>query len=515
MPASPSALPSVNLLALPPGPQNNSAEDIRRGSFTFLNHTADPGWPPQWAPNGLPLLWQFNLHYFEWLWALDYADARNAVLHWIAGHPLDRNQPGWCSYPLSLRLVNWLGVFLGRDRDATLADKDFFRTLWQSLFTQTEWLFKHPEYHILGNHLLENAAALTVVGGTLGGQPGSRWQRKGERILTRQLAEQILPDGMHFERSPMYHLRSAYSLLAASHVCSRNMRPVIARKLSQMRTALDALCHPDGDIALFNDSALGTANTPAQVRKALADCLGVDTRHLPGGPVALPDAGYYGYRQDDGTYVLCDAGNIGPDYLPGHAHGDIFSFELSLKGHRVIVDAGVHDYETGAMRDYCRSTGAHNTVEIDGQDQCEFWSDFLVARRGHVQNVDWSPGDAGFVLSGSHDGYRRLPGAPTHTRTFRWECPAGLRIEDRITAGRTVQTASRLHLHPHCRVTQADAKSATIHYAAGTVDVHFEGEGRLDTEDSVYCPEFGKQLANTCLVWRTDAPTIRTSLLAR
>ena len=48
----------------------------------------------------------------------------------------------------------------------------------------------------------------------------------------------------------------------------------------------------------------------------------------------MPDTGYYGARSADGHYVVCDAAPIGPDYNPGHAHGDLFSFELSLGGHR-------------------------------------------------------------------------------------------------------------------------------------------------------------------------------------
>ena len=105
---------------------------------------------------------------------------------------------------------------------------------------------------------------------------------------------------------------------------------------------------------------------------------------------ALRDAGYYGAR-GSGHYVVCDAAPIGPDYQPGHAHGDLLSFELSLAGRRVIVDAGVHGYDGDPLRAWCRSTRAHNTVEIDGEDQCEFWGTFRVARRARPRDVVWTP----------------------------------------------------------------------------------------------------------------------------
>jgi len=58
---------------LAPGPQNNSPLDILTGQFSFLNSKQDIGWPPDWPRNDLPKLWQYNLHYFEYLWSLDYS----------------------------------------------------------------------------------------------------------------------------------------------------------------------------------------------------------------------------------------------------------------------------------------------------------------------------------------------------------------------------------------------------------------------------------------------------------
>jgi uncharacterized heparinase superfamily protein len=328
----------------------------------------------------------------------------------------------------------------------------------------------------------------------------SGWRRQGRAILHRELPEQILPDGMHFERSPMYHSRITY-LLELLHATP--FREEFAEPLNRMRSALADLCHPDGEISLFNDSAFGIYNAPA-------DLLG---EHRPReGAWALPDAGYYGWRDPDGNYLVCDAGPIGPDYIPGHAHADTFSYELSLRGHRVIVDSGVYDYVPSGMRAYCRSTRAHNTVEVGGADQCELWGAFRVARRGYPKEVNWQPTEDGFRLRGWHTGYQRLPERAVHRREFCWEqAEPRLTVTDRIRARRAVNSVSWVHLHPSCEVTDSVDNTVTIAFPGGTFTIQFSGKGELSREESVYCPEFWRKEQRVALAFRSHSPQSETS----
>jgi uncharacterized heparinase superfamily protein len=197
--------------------------------------------------------------------------------------------------------------------------------------------------------------------------------------------------------------------------------------------------------------------------------------------------------------VICDAGPIGPDYIPGHAHADMFSFELSLEGHRVIVDSGVYDYQSGELRRYCRSTRAHNTVEIEVQDQCELWGVFRVARRGYPHDIGWQPTETGFRLTGWLDGYQRLAGRPRHQREFVWHSTGRLEIHDSITAFAPVSAVSRLHLHPDCRIDKIEDAEAVISFPAGRFAVHRQEGGPLSVEKGSYCPEFGTNLPQQVL----------------
>jgi uncharacterized heparinase superfamily protein len=74
-----------------------------------------------------------------------------------------------------------------------------------SLAVQVRWLRRRLEWHLLSNHLFANAKALMFGGAFFDGPEAGDWREGGLRILAREVPEQVLPDGGHFERSPMYH----------------------------------------------------------------------------------------------------------------------------------------------------------------------------------------------------------------------------------------------------------------------------------------------------------------------
>ena len=173
------------------------------------------------------------------------------------------------------------------------------------------------------------------------------------------------------------------------------------------------------------------------------------------------------------------------------------------------MDSGVFDYEQSDMRRFCRSTCAHNTVEIDGQDQCELWGVFRVARRGKPRNIKWRPSDGGFELSGSHDGYERLKGRPKHTRKIQWaESKATLKVHDQVFARRRVHAVSRIHLHPECSIVKQMDDMIHIDYPAGTFTVCIQCSGQVVIGEGWYCPEFGKRVRNTVVEIKAEGSEI-------
>lgn len=509
VPAYPGARLRPRAPFLPPAARAQPREELLAGEFAFLNRREQIGFPPRWSAPELPRLWQYNLHYFEYLWDLGIDAGRILALDWIERHPLGPAQIGWEPYPTSLRLVNWCAFFFGENRERSEADVALRDALWSSIFLQSEWLARHLERHLLGNHLLENGAALLLAGRCFEGDVAARWERAGRALLAAELAEQILADGGHVERSPMYQLRVAWLLLALRNASGAALAPLIDGPLGRLLRAVAELRHPDGEIPLLNDSAFDVYPPPGRL---------IEHARVTGAPApepaleprvfALPETGYYGAAGRGGAWLVCDAGPIGPDYQPGHAHGDLFSFELSLSGRRVVTDSGVHGYEGDALRAWCRSTRAHNTVEIDGQSQCEFWSVFRVGRRARPHDVRFEPREGGFRLSAWHDGYQRLAGQPRHQRRFVWHPRGVLLVRDEVSSSRSVTARSRLHLHPDCVVEEIAGLRARIRHPGGVFQVVFVGAGELALEVSDYCPEFGSRLERRALRFETTGASL-------
>lgn len=535
-------------------------------SFVFLN---EPGALDEigWDGEQREKLWRYNQHYFDDLNAID-AEARRAwhlalIEDWIAHNPPGQGN-GWEPYPLSLRVVNWVKW--------ALSGGELSPAAVHSLAVQARWLTGRLEIHLLGNHLFANAKALLFAGLFFEGAEADGWRKTALAILAREIPEQFLADGGQFELSTMYHalaLEDALDLLdvtacygggraavggaasdllvggaasdAAMDDCAR-VRGLLAPRVGAMRHWLRVMCHPDGEIALFNDAAIGIAPSVAELEAYFARCVldaaapGLDTvEHLADSgyirltaspPVGAPEGAKRavdgGAAVDDGTAVfaadaaptggidasvgapqganngailpaavaLLDVARVGPDYLPGHAHADSLSFELSVFGRRLLVNGGTSCYGMSAERLRQRGTAAHNTVVVDGQDSSEVWGGFRVARRAHPHGLQVREDGQGAVVRCSHDGYRWLPGLPRHTR--QWALHATELVVDDELAGDYREAVAQYRFHPDVAVSiEADGRSGTAALLGGErvrwVIEHGDGE----LVPSSWHPHFG------------------------
>lgn len=464
--------------------------------FCFLNHNAHLNSPESWNA-GNDLLWLYNLHYFD---DLNATDARNRHLwhkdmmaRWIAENPPGFGV-GWNPYPISLRIVNWIKWHFSEHELSVEAVA--------SLACQTRFLMQQVEWHIQGNHLLANAKALVFAGAFFEGEEADVWLCRGMDILGTQIPEQILDDGGHFERSPMYHaivfedMLDLLNLVEAMPTMFSNFQNVIAGwrvVLGKMRFWLDVMCHPDGRISFFNDAAFGITPPPSELF-AYADRLRVNVASKIEGITHLEQSGYI--RVNKGKAVLIiDVAPIGPDYLPGHAHADTLSFELSLNGKRVIVNSGTSQYGIGRQRDLERSTAAHNTVEIDGQNSSEVWAGFRVARRAYPKYLKISENDNHITIKASHNGYRWLPAAPVHERIWQISNQE-LSITDNVKGGFKIAIA-RFYFLPEVSLNK---HKGTGIVGQGSSKFSFEVlSDELDIVPSKWYPQFGLAEPSKCL----------------
>jgi len=505
--------------------------------FRFLNEEHEISLLFDWNRPDWDKLWLYNLHYFNDLnadWASSRCEWHKALFaRWIAENPPGTGN-GWEPYPLSLRIVNWIKW--------ALTGNNLPREVLESLVVQVRFLVKRLEYHLLGNHLLANAKALVIAGHFFEGKEADAWSARGARILSRELPKQILEDGGHYERSPMYHsivledlldllnLVRCYSDRPSCRTEDVELAGYTANKkkgegrifsricgtASQMLGWLNAMCFPDGQISLLNDAAFGIASPLTELR-AYAEQMGIHESDEPPaehsatkksfleivsyGRVKLTHLKASGYiRVDDAPMAaILDVAKIGPEFQPGHAHADTLSFELALFGHRVIVDSGTSTYAEGEERQAQRGTKAHNTVVIDGKDSSEVWGSFRVARRAQpfgLQLKEKANGD--IVVRCAHDGYRRLSGKPVHWREWHFK-ERSLEVIDLIE-GKFTKAVGGFHFHPDTSVISGNsAAQGEIHLPNGSKMNWQIIKGHAKIIQSEYYPEFGKSHQNRCL----------------
>jgi uncharacterized heparinase superfamily protein len=359
----------------------------------------------------------------------------------------------------------------------------------------------------LGNHLFANAKALLFAGLFFDGAEAEEWYRTGLEIVDHELPEQVHEDGGHFELSPMYHtifLEDLLDLVNLHRAYNRELSCKVTDKILGMFKWLETMCHPDGEISFFNDAAFGVTPSVQEIRGYLGRVLSLSPNYnVQGLLVDLPDSGYS--RIDMGDVVaIIDRAAVGPDYLPGHAHADTLSFELSLFGQRVVVNSGTSVYGTGEQRQLERGTAAHSTLVVDGENSSEVWGGFRVARRARVFDRVQSEKDGIVKLSACQDGYKRLAGKPLHCRELLFE-DEQLTISDTVTGRGVHAVVSVLPLHPDVKVVTVDTDKVVLNVTGHEVVVTVEGEGLLEVVTDCYHPEFGLSIENRKIMFRCDA----------
>lgn len=466
----------------------------------FLNVDGVVHSASDWNDMSQPKLWLYNLHYFDDLSAINAAgrvdQQINFINKWIQENPAAEGN-GWEPYPTSLRIVNWIKAFLSEPPPN--------QVMLDSLAQQADYLSQDLECHLLGNHLFVNAKALIFAGLFLDGKEANNWLETGLRIYNRELGEQVVSDGGNFELTPMYHVIMLVDLLDLINVFtvySNKIDSYIIRRAKsealKMFDWLHVMSHSDGEISFFNDTAFGISPKNAIVFE-YAKKLGLDvsSSSLPSPNVIevfdLQSTGYVNVRTVEYA-LIADLSPIGPDYLPGHAHADTLSFELSLGGQRVFVNSGISEYGISEERLRQRKTAAHNTVSVNGLDSSCVWSGFRVAQRARVKDRVVGPVIDGVVsMKASHDGFKRQGVNCMHHREWHLT-PKRVSFEDRLT-GEFDTAVGYLHLHP--TVDVIEVKNEMVILSIDHYIVNLDVSGALvSLENTTWHPEFGMSKAS-------------------
>jgi hypothetical protein len=436
-----------------------------RNNFEFLNleRSFDK---VDWNYSDFGKLWIYNLNYFDYLNQLNIskADGLELIKDFISQSDL---KDGLEPYPISLRGINWI-KFLSR---YGIKDSEIDTKLYQDY----QRLCDNLEYHLLANHLLENGFSLLF--GAYYFQDEELYE-KAQNILAKQLKEQILKDGAHYELSPMYHQIILHRVLDCYNLVYNNSwkKDRILARLEESATKmlgwLEAISFENGEIPMLNDSAEGIAPTSAELQKYATDLgLNWDKQNLG-------DSGYRKFEVAE-MEVVMDVGQIAPAYQPGHSHADNLQFVLNYRNEPVIVDTGISTYEKNARRHLERSTVSHNTVTINDLNSSIVWGGFRVAERAITRLLK----DASKVITASHNGYRKL--GVEHERSFQIQGNK-LQIVDNINGKVNVKAKGHLHFRPQ---TQLELKGQSL-IINGNLKISLSNTEDIKLEEYMFAEAF-------------------------
>ena len=482
---------------------------ITDSSVRFLNHNGSVKNKEDWNNHLEEKLWLYNLHYFDDLNSFCATDRRKQQTEWlnkwINDNPAVDGGNGWEPYTLSLRIVNWVKAFL--------SGLNYDQKALNSLAQQADFLSQDLEKHLLGNHYFVNLKALIFAGCFFEGKESELWLTLAFKDYQKELKEQVLPDGGSFELSPMYHAIMLADLLDLCSLFSTYPSKVPDGVLSftkqviiKMLAWLDVMSLGDDKISFFNDSAF-CISADNKVLRDYASKLDINLSNSD-----LIEDKLYLYNLQNSGYVsvksnilslIADLSPVGPSYIPGHAHADTLSFEMSLGNSRVFVNSGTSLYGVSVERLRQRGTSAHNTVVINNTNSSEVWSGFRVARRADIGNRD-----VGHVLanqtasfSAAHNGYKKQGINCIHRRT--WNVSLNdVEINDSIQ-GDFSSAIGFLHLHPDVKVVSSNSNACTLQIESFEIELSVSGAS-LSLEESSWHPEFGVSIPSHKLTFKYE-----------
>jgi uncharacterized heparinase superfamily protein len=385
-------------------------------------------------------------------------EVTNQLDAWLRANPPGMGINWVNTMEVALRAVNWIAAIGALDSWEPLRDPLRSRVT-RSLQVHGRHIAATLEGtpYLRSNHYLSDILGLLVLGASLEGDPEAlKWFPRAHAAFEHEIMKQVHDDGVGFEASLSYHGLALEIFLLAHTVAAKQGQPFSPRfreRLVRMVEASRALRHPDGRLPQIGDSDSGRvlpssfqrgptldhllwsgAATldlgrpfPEEPHEEVCWTLGADVWQRlahqrvvePPSRTEFADSGFY-VLQSEGMHVVVRCGDIGQNGNGGHAHNDLFSFELS-HGLSLIVDSGTYAYTSDPQaRNHFRATASHNTVvvaesEINPMIKSRL---FRLKQVAHAHVESWEQTSEHVRLAVWHDGYSRLSTEVIHRREF-------------------------------------------------------------------------------------------------
>ena len=285
---------------------------------------------------------------------------------------------------------------------------------WQWFLIQlcdhADFLMGHYSNHNRSSNWLTMESGALLICGIMFPEIKSQWKITGYQRVMHEIKYSFDNDGIHMERTPIYHMVAAGVYTQCLELCMKNHIPVAPYAMPTLEKSarfLLSLVKPDfstpmiGDAdrndlltrrcdtslyegmnLTFNPKDLNEMRAYFQNMYALtgkADYLWLATGRKEGKE---PEQRNYKYT-DAGIYVMRTGWGEDDDYFhvhgvqlergekSSHSHNDTGHLELHIKGEDILTDSGRYIYNSSCWKDrrhYFLSAKAHNTLYVDDHE---------------------------------------------------------------------------------------------------------------------------------------------------
>lgn len=428
---------------------------------------------------------------------------------WIDDNPLMYSVNWKCSMDVAFRSVNWMYalnmISSYKGFDDNFAEK-VSHSLWQHGFYIINNLEKVVPYS--NNHYTSDLVGLLYLGELFSeSRVARKWLRIAYKEYSNELHKQILPSGVHYERSVSYHRLMVEMMSYPLYMLQRVGHPVeqsVIDIIKKMYDYVSVYTKPNGLAPLIADNDDGRF-LPFVCRDFREHTYLIDTQSAENRIVALglesfclkasineilyEDAGVaiihkgndYLYI-NNGGYSKCPKSS---DMIIGtHTHNDLLSFELALSGIDVLVDSGTYLYTSSVNdRNEFRSTSKHNTAVVDEEEQNGLVLPFYLKRNVQIGKLK-KHSDGCYV-----GDYRTIAGGMQHERSFDFY-DGQLKIVDSLAKIGQAHVA-KLYFH-FAEGLLPEIKDDSIVFRNGIKLMFDSSPSRLEIIDDTISPSFGR-----------------------
>lgn len=459
-------------------------------------------------------VWELNRHWHLVTLAKAYyitgnekfrQETINQITNWIESNPYLVGINWSSALEVALRLINWCWVWYFLSAEEPLPAE--FATEFNNATYQHCYFIRHnySAYSSANNHLIGEATGLFLATALFDFIPqATKWNRWSRQVLEREIMKQITADGVNKEQATEYHCFTLDLFLLAYLLAQRLQHPFSKEYSSRLHAMFKFLAAivtlPFGTILQIGDSdnarVLRLDESDYSPYLARLNCGAVlfqdpalkvttgemdeTTYWLLGGGeinaqfqalphskpdniprlISFPEGGYFIFQtvNDEGmkAKLIFDCGTLGYPPLYAHGHSDALSIWLIIDGEEILTDAGTYAYHTEReWRDYFRSTAAHNTIVVQGENQSVIGGPFMWLRQANSKLAKIRQSQNGEVLfvAGSHNGYQRLSPPVIHSRAVNWfESKKKFTIRDELLVNGEIFIEELFHLAPGVEV---------------------------------------------------------------